>query len=108
MLDILLKATALVSLTSLIVLSPSPKAVSCIETAVKTQAVHSKIEELKELKENFYNLQLINESIEMTFPHCFLINPPLEECFQIFERKWKFIPILGEKKRRVKNEKTSK
>jgi hypothetical protein len=96
MLDILLKATTLVSLISLTVLSPSSEAVSCLETAVETQAVHSKIEELKELKENFYFLQLINESIEMTFPHCFLINPPPEECFQIFERKWKFIPILGE------------
>lgn len=97
MLDILLKATALVSLTFLTVLSPSSEAVSCLETAVKTQAAHSKIEELKEFKENFYNLQLINESIEMTFPHCFLINPPPEECSQIFERKWKFIPLFGEK-----------
>jgi hypothetical protein len=60
MLDILLKATTLVSLISLTVLSPSSEAVSCLETAVETQAVHSKIEELKELKENFYFLQLFS------------------------------------------------
>jgi hypothetical protein len=40
MLDILLKATTLVSLISLTVLSPSSEAVSCLETAVETQAVH--------------------------------------------------------------------